>query len=160
MQELIQLVEKHKWHRKWFRNCRRVNTADAQHISCDKSGRKWVTYKYAPRSNTLKEGPILKLVQKTFPWANAVCLNRKRATSPPMVAHRDKNNDSDSFITFWGDFDNSNNQGALCLEDGRIFSEKGIWHGPFRGDLLTHWVTPHQTGERFSCVVFCAAPSE
>ena len=151
MQELIKLVEKHKW----WRNSMRVNTTDnPEHISLDKGGRRWLKYKYAPRSNTVRAGPILEHVQKTFPWANAVCLNRKNATSPPMTAHRDKGNTSESFITFWGDFDNSNNQGALCLEDGTIFSEKGVWHGPFRGDQMTHWVLPHKTGVRFSCIAF------
>ena len=155
MQELIKLVDEYKWHRKWYRNCRRVNTTDnPEHISLDKGGRRWLKYKYAPRSNTVRAGPILEYIQKSFPWANAVCLNRKNATSPPMTAHRDKGNNSESFITFWVDFDNSNNQGAICLRDGTIFSEKGVWHGPFRGDQMTHWVLPHKTGIRFSCITF------
>ena len=148
MQELIALVEEHKW----WRNGLRTNTSDnPEHCRVDKNGRKWLIYKYAPWSNTVKAGPILEHVQKTFPWANAVCLNKKSATSPPMAKHRDKGNKSASMIAFWGDYEGG---GELCLEDGTVYSEKGVWHGPYQGDEITHWVTPHKTGTRFSCVVF------
>ena len=75
-----------------------------------------------------------------------------------MAAHKDKGNKSASMIALWGDYDNSDGQGALCLEDGRIFSEKEVWHGPYQGDQITHWVTPHKTGTRYSCVLFRAPP--
>ena len=152
MQELISLVENHKW----WRNGLRTNLSDnPEHCRVDKNGRKWIKYRYAPWSNTVKAGPILKHVQKTFPWANAVCLNRKSATSPPMAAHRDKGNKSASVIAFWGDYEGG---GELCLEDGTVYSEKEVWHGPYQGDEVTHWVTPHKTGTRYSCVVFRAPP--
>ena len=82
-----------------------------------------------------KQTAMLEHVQKTFPWANAVCLNRKSATSPPMAAHRDKGNKSASMICFWGDYDNSDGQGALCLEDGTMqltehkTENSGLWQG-------------------------------
>ncbi len=64
----------------------RTNLSDnPDHFRVDRNGRKWLKYKYAPFSNTVKAGPILEHVQKTFPWANAVCLNKKSATSPPMA---------------------------------------------------------------------------
>jgi len=148
MQELISLVEDHKW----WRNGLRTNTSDnPEHYRVDKNGRKWLRYKYAPCSNTIREGPILTHIQKTFPWANAVCLNKKRASSPPMAKHRDKGNKSASMICFWGDYEGG---GDLCLEDGTIYSEKEVWHGPYQGDEMTHWVSPHKTGTRFSAVVF------
>ncbi len=59
-----------------------------------------------------------------------------------------------SVIAFWGDSDNSDGQGALCLEDGTVYSEKEVWHGPYQGDEVLHWVNGHRTGTRFSCVVF------
>ena len=155
MQELISLVEDHKW---WKNGLRTNLSSDPEHFRVDKNGRRWLKYKYAPFSNTVKAGPILEHVQKTFPWANAVCLNRKSATSPPMAAHRDKGNKSASVIAFWGDYDNSDGQGALCLEDGTVYSEKEVWHGPYQGDKIMHWVTPHRTGTRYSCVVFRAPP--
>jgi len=73
-----------------------------------------------------------------------------------MAAHRDKGNKSASMIAFWGDYDNSDNRGALCLEDGTVYSEKEVWHGPYQGDEVTHWVNPHKSGTRYSCVVFQA----
>ena len=69
MQELISLVEDHKW----WRNGLRTNTSgNPEHCRTDKNGRKWLIYKYAPWSNTVKAGPILEHVQKTSPWATAV----------------------------------------------------------------------------------------
>ena len=68
-----------------------------------------------------------------------------------MAKHRDKGNKSASMIAFWGDYEGG---GELCLEDGTVYSEKEVWHGPYQGDEVMHWVTPHKTGTRFSCVVF------
>ena len=109
-----------------------------------------------PYSNTLRDptNPIVQHVQTLFPWATCVCLNRKRSTSPPMVAHRGKGNTSASMIAFLGDYDSSDGQGALCLEDGREYREKEVWHGPYQGDQVTHWVRGHSSGTRYSCVVF------
>jgi len=71
-----------------------------------------------------------------------------------MAAHRDKKNIGESYICFWGDYDNSNNQGALCLEDGRILSDKFVFHGPYNGAKIKHWVLPHSEGVRHSAVIF------
>ena len=36
-------------------------------------------------------------------------------------------------FAFGVDYDHSNNQGALCLEDGQIFSGEFVFHGPYNG---------------------------
>ena len=151
MDTLKELVSKHKW------------TRNGMRTNLDNNPDNWVMDKGRRRrlkrgaySNTLRDpsNPIVAHVQTLFPWANCVCLNRKRSTSPPMIAHRDKGNTSASMICFWGDYDNSNGQGALCLEDGTEYTAKETWHGPYEGHHVTHWVRGHQSGTRYSCVVF------
>ena len=94
MQELIDLVDKHH---KFTRNGFRTNLDnDSSNFYFDSSGRKWL--KKGPYSNTVRSGPILEHVQTIFPDCTAVCLNRKRAESPPMAAHRDKENEGDIYI--------------------------------------------------------------
>ena len=150
MEKLIDLVDKHH---KFTRNGFRTNLDDnPENFTFDASGRKWL--KKGAYSNTLRSGVILEHVQTIFPECTAVCLNRKRAESPPMVAHRDKKNIGDSYICFWGDYDNSNNQGALCLEDGRVFSDKLVFHGAYNGAKIKHWVLHHSKGVRYSAVIF------
>ena len=154
MEELKELVSKHNF----TRNGMRTNLDDnPDNWIMDKGKRRWL--KRGPYSNTLRDpsNPIVAHVQTLFPWANCVCLNRKRSSSPPMVAHRDKGNKSASMIAFWGDYDSSDGQGALCLEDGTEYREKETWNGPYQGDKVTHWVRGHSSGTRYSCVVFSAA---
>ena len=62
-------------------------------------------------------------------------------------------------IAFWGNYDSSDGQGALCLEDGTEYREKEVWHGPYQGDQVTHWVRGHSSGTRYSCVVFHGPPA-
>ena len=153
MENLISLVEKHRW----WRNGYRVNLdQDEAHRRLDRNGRVWLKYAYAPYSNTIREGPILECVQKSLPHVNAVCLNRKSASSPPMQRHLDRKNEGGSYICFWGDFQDG---GELCLADGTAYSEKGIWHGPYNGHEVEHWVTPHKSGTRYSAVAFKGPPA-
>ena len=132
MENLIQLTEQHHWQRNAFR----TNVADPTHLRTDRSGRQWVRNDVAPFSNTLREGPILECVQQMLPHVNAVCLNRTRATSPPMTRHRDRKNEGGSHICLWRDFEGG---GELCLEDGTVFSERGVWHH-YDGAKLEQWV--------------------
>ena len=147
METLISLVEKHKFWRTGFR----VNLDhDESHRRKDRNGRMWLKYHFAPRSNTIREGPILECVQTMLPHVNSVCLNKKSATSPPMQRHKDRKNESNSYICFWGDYEGG---GELCLADGRVFSEKHKWH-EYDGSEIEHWVNPHEKGTRFSAVAF------
>ena len=146
MEKLIELVNGHKFVRNNFRTNLDHNP---DNFYFDASGRKWL--KKGPYSNTIGEGPILDHVKTIFPETTAVCLNRKRAESPPMTKHRDRRNEGDSFICFWGDYEGG---GELVLEDGRVFSEKHVFHGPYNGALLEHEVKPHQHGTRYSAVIF------
>ena len=151
METLKELLSQHRF----VRNGMRINLDnDPDNVVRDKSQRKWL--RRGPYSNTLRDPshPIVQHVQTLFPWANCVCLNRKRSSSPPMIAHRDKGNESASMICFWGDFDNSNGQGALCLEDGTEYCEKEVWYGPYPRAQVIHWVRGHSSGTRYSCVVF------
>ena len=72
MQELIDLVDKHKFTRNGFRT---NLDANSDNFYFDSSGRKWL--KKGPYSNTVRSGPILNNVQTIFPDCTAVCLNRK-----------------------------------------------------------------------------------
>ena len=143
MDTLKSLIAKHKF----YRNQIRFN-ADGGPTWVDRRGQKWL--RRGPCSNTLQQGEVLEHVQTIYPWANRVCLNRKRASSPPMVPHRDKGNCSQSAICLWGDYETG---GELCLEDGTVFSEKETWHA-FDGANTTHWVNPHDKGFRYSVVAF------
>ena len=83
---LPELVKEHKF----WRNAYRVNLdTDPEHQRADRNGRVWLRNDIAPKSNTLRSGPILAYVQTELPGVNAVCLNRKRAESPPMSRHLD-----------------------------------------------------------------------
>ena len=110
METLKELVSKHRF----VRNGMRTNVDDDRNnIVRDNSQRKWL--RRGPYSNTLRDPkhPIVQHVQTIFPWANCVCLDRKRSGSPPMAAHRDKRSISASMIAFWGDYDSSDRQAPL-----------------------------------------------
>ena len=146
MEQLIELVSQHKFSRNGFRTNLDNNP---ENFNFDKAGRKWL--KKGPFSNSIREGPILRHVQTMFPEATAVCLNRKSCNSPPMAKHKDRKNVGDSYIAFWGDYENG---GELVLEDGRVFSDKHVFHGPYNGAEIAHEVKPHKTGTRYSAVIF------
>ena len=149
MEKLIELVKDHRF----TRNQVRTNLDNhPNNTVVDARGCKWL--KKGPYSNTLRNGPILEHVKTILPTINAVCLNRKRAKSPPIAPHYDRKNVGNVYTCFWGDFDNSNNQGALVTELGDIYSEKFVFHGPYRASEVRHWVLPHSTGTRFSCIAF------
>ena len=152
MERLISLVDKHKFWKNEFRTNLDTNP---EHWRQDRTGRKWIANQWAPYSNTLREGPILEHVQSMIPEINAVCLNRKRAESPPMSRHRDGKNSGPSYVCLWGDYEGG---GELCLEDGTVYSTKEVWHGPMDGASVYHWVNAHKTGTRYSAVAF-AGPS-
>ena len=83
MDELISLVDQHKFWRNGFR----VNLdKDEKHRRYNKNGRTWLKYKYAPRSNTVREGAILECVQSMLPHVNSVCLNKKGGHQPTDAA--------------------------------------------------------------------------
>ena len=153
MDELISLVGQHRFWRNGFR----VNVQqDEAHRRKDRNGRTWLKYPFAPRSNTIREGPILECVQKQLgEHINSVCLNKKAATSPPMTRHKDRKNKSNSHICFWGDFEGG---GALHLADGRVFNEKHQWY-EYDGSAVEHWVEPHESGTRYSAVAFQGPPA-
>jgi hypothetical protein len=154
MDEFIALAEKVQI----IRNNYRVNVHQDQPIRIDKNGGKWL--KRGPMSVTVREGPLLEHAQKWFPDCNAVCLNRKRHTSPPMCRHRDgKNQLRESHICIWGDYPEG--EGALVLEpdDGPVerITERGQWHTRAFSEILHH-VEPHSSGTRFSAIAFKGKP--
>ena len=67
--------------------------------------------------------------------------------SVEMKRHVDGINFKGSLVLLLGDFTG----GALCFDDGRRKTEKGVWHA-FDGHL-PHWVEPFE-GERFSVILF------
>ena len=97
MEELTELVKSHRF----TRNAIRINLDNnPENIRIDARGSKWL--KKGPYSNTLRSGPILNHVRSMLPSVNAVCLNRKRAESPPITPHYDKRDVGDVYTCFWG----------------------------------------------------------
>ena len=138
MEELAALLAAHRWQR----NQRRLNLGGEV--------RRYGKRPYLVRghySNVLKSGRILQIVQEMLPDASIteVCINRS-VECPP---HRDKTNTGPSFILFLG-----GEGGALVFEDGTRYEERGVWHGGFRGDLLTHWNEPITSGIKYSVVAY------
>ena len=72
-----------------------------------------------------------------------VTLNRNTVCQP----HRDKKNVGESCIMFLGDFQG----GALLLEDGRRFEERGVWHR-YDGSRLLHWNEEITAGVKYSVI--------
>ena len=96
-------------------------------------------------SNTLSSGPILDLCREMLgDHINRVTLNHQVTCG----AHRDGRNVGESHIIFFGTYEG----GELCLEDGRVLSERGVWHR-FDGSRLLHWNLPH-TGDKWSVVAW------
>ena len=72
---------------------------------------------------------------------NELCLNKNNVCGP----HRDgRNSSTHSYICFFGKYTSG---GELMLEDGRVLSEKRIWHC-FDGRRLLHWNTKQSKPER------------
>ena len=110
-----------------------------------KKGGKAIFLKKAVPSACIREGPILTAVRQQLPGTTSVCYNRSLQCYP----HRDSRNSSPSHVMLLGDFTG----GALALETGERFEEKGVWHGPFDFTKTTHWVEPFE-GTRHSLVAF------
>ncbi len=111
MDELESLVRAHRFKR----NEIRLNISPGERVHYGKK----VYLKEGVFSNTLRSGPVLAVCQHMLGAdVNAVCLNRDVC----CAMHRDKNNAGDSFICYFGDFEG----GALVLDDGRRFEEKGV----------------------------------
>ena len=82
------------------------------------------------------------MLQEMLPGANIteLCLNRQVVCKP----HRDKANTGASYALFLGEFTG----GALVLEDGARFEQRGQWMGPILGSELIHWNEPITDGRR------------
>ena len=149
MEDLAQLkaaVETKRWWKNTMRTSIKPKTES--HIA-----RGWRHLKEGVYSNTVREGPILQLVQKILgDEITDVCCNRNVTCHP----HRDKANTSArSFFLMWGDFEG----GALNVDElGKIrrITEKDVWHS-FNGQRDLHWNDPH-TGNKFSVVAFTRRP--
>ena len=95
------------------------------------------------------QGNIYKFVKGMLPeWfvqgeLFGVTLNRNTVCQP----HRDKKNIGDTAIMFFGDFEG----GALLLEDGRRFEERGVWHR-YDGSRLLHWNEEITAGVKYSVI--------
>ena len=101
LEELQSLVSEHKWWRNGFR----VNLdREESHRRRDRNGREWLKYPFAPRSNTIREGPILECVQQQLgPHINAVCLNKKKRRVPANdEAHRREERRSELGVSLGG----------------------------------------------------------
>ena len=150
MDEFIALAQQVKF----VRNSYRVNVHPDEEVRIDRNGCKWL--RRGPFSVTVRDGPLLAKAQEWFPECNAVTVNRKRATSPPMARHKDgKTQLRESHICIWGDFPEG--EGTLVLEpdegpEERI-TEREKWHTRAFSDIA-HYVEPHSQGTRYSAVAF------
>ena len=151
MEELRALVRQHRF----YRNKARTNLCREDEVIRVGPHRAWL--KKGVLSNTVRgdrvlpepQRRMLELVRQMIgEQVQELCLN-KNVCCPP---HRDKKNSSDSFIIFF-DGERPFSGGALHLEDGRCFSEKDVWHGPFNGGELTHW-NDEISGDKLSVVAY------
>ena len=153
MDEFCSLAEQVKM----YRNSYRVNVHPGEELRIDVNGGKWL--KKGPFSVTVREGPLVEKMQEWFPDCNAVCVNRKRATSPPMGRHKDgKNQLRESHICIWGD--HPEGEGTLVLEtdDGEErLTERRKWHTRAYSEIY-HRVEPHTSGVRWSAIAFRGKP--
>ena len=142
LSELEALVLEHKW----WQNKRRMNISDGEVRQYGKYG-KWYLVK-GLWSNPVKNGRMLELVQEMLPGANIteLCLNRQVVCKP----HRDKANTGASYALFLGEFTG----GALVLEDGARFEQRGQWMGPILGSELIHWNEPITDGIKYSVIAY------
>ena len=137
LEELKYLVAKRH---KWYRNTLRTNLAHSKDDVVQKGT--WRQLKVGIYSNGVRAGQnevadrMLAIVQQMLPDANinSLQLNRNVQCAP----HRDARNSSlQSFVLCFGEFEG----GDLCLEDGRRFSKREVWHS-FDGRGITHWNEP------------------
>ena len=153
--DIFEAVERFPFARNGFRT-----NVDRRPENTVRSGyREWL--KVGPYSNTVRgDHPIVQELNRRGIPCNAVCINRRRATSkvPSMGPHRDSRNTGDppcSYIMHWGQ---PEGEGTLVDELGNRYEEQRIWHNC--GDLskITHWVEPHTSGTRYSLVAFFGPP--
>ena len=134
MERLEALVRAHRF----VPNKMRTNLSDDLRWS----GRK-PFLRVAVLSNTLCSGPIVDLCKEMLgDQINRVTLNHNVTCG----AHRDGRNVGESQICFFGQYVG----GELCIEDGRAFSERGVWHR-FDGSKLLRWNLPRE-GDKWSVV--------
>ena len=102
-------------------------------------------------SNSVKSGRMLELVQEMLPDAGIteLALNKNLECKP----HRDKANTGASYVLFLGEFTG----GALVLEDGTRFEQRGVWQGPMWGSDVTHFNEPITSGTKYSVVAYSRA---
>ena len=102
------------------------------------------------QSEYLNSGKVLEHVQTMLPaWFVpgeffGVTLNRNVCCAP----HKDKKNVGETGIMYLGDFEG----GALLLEDGRRFEERGVWHR-YDGNKVLHWNEEIIAGTKYAVVI-------
>ena len=139
MDDLEAAVKTHRF----IRNRRRTNVRPREESIQGHWKRRYLAH--GVLSNTLREGRILDLCRELLgPQINRVTVNKNLCCHP----HRDKANDDDSYICWFGDFTG----GALCLETGERFEGKRKWF-KFNGKTTTHWNEEHEGG-KFACVAY------
>ena len=136
--------------RRWMQS-KRANIVAPEHRERIHKG-KWSErrVKIPLFSNSISRGAIVDLVVSLLPpWFPVfehimVTLNKNVECYP----HRDKGNLGESVIMFLGEYTG----GELCLEDGRVFSERGVWH-KYDGSKTTHWNNKITSGTKYSIIV-------
>ena len=142
LSELEALVLEHKW----WPNKRRLNITDGEVKHYGEKRKRYLVK--GVLSNSVKSGRMLELVQEMLPDAGIteLTLNKNLECKP----HRDKANTGASYVLFLGEFTG----GALVLEDGTRFEQRGVWQGPMWGSAVVHWNEPITSGEKLSVVAY------
>ena len=97
----------------------------------------------------MTDGPIFYLVKLLSPDLHFQFITINKFTKADECEHHfDTGNKGPSRLIMFGNFSG----GALVLDDGRVFSEKRVWH-EYDGSKIGHKVAPFE-GERISLVAY------
>ena len=97
----------------------------------------------------MTDGPIFYLVKLLNPDLHFQFITINKFTKADECEHHfDTGNKGPSRLIMFGNFSG----GALVLDDGRVFSEKRVWH-EYDGSKIGHRVAPFE-GERISLVAY------
>jgi hypothetical protein len=111
---------------------------------------RWGFLKDSLDSDVLVKGPIFDFCKKVY--GTTIPFSRLQFNRNLQSTRHIDRNLGDSYVLLAGDF----TKGALCLESGEAFDQKGVPHRIPLG--VPHWTLPFK-GTRFA-VVFYASPKE
>ena len=146
---LQRMLETHRWRKQTHRTGIASSHLRTHHTSKEGKAYSVCRVQEHQQSEYHASGEIWEHIRTMLPeWFVegeffGVTLNRNTVCQP----HRDKKNVGESAIIFMGDFQG----GALLLENGSRFEERGVWHR-YDGSRLLHWNEEITAGVKYSVI--------